>query len=59
MIGDANGTTRTAVNVIVGPDKAARFFLGLVAKYGEQSLLHFTPALVNGQLGFVNSGSPR
>ncbi|WP_420752569.1 sigma-70 family RNA polymerase sigma factor [Rhodococcus sp. O3] len=58
MIGDANGTTRTAVNVIIGPEKAARFFLGLVQKYGERSLLGFTPALVNGQLGFVNSGSP-
>lgn len=58
MIGDANGSTRTAVNIIVGPDKTARFFLGLVQMYGPESLRTYTPVLVNGQLGFVTPGSP-
>lgn len=58
VIGDANGTTRTAVNVITGADKAARFILGLAKRYGEQALLSLEPARVNGQLGFVNRGFP-
>ncbi|CAM2930647.1 sigma-70 family RNA polymerase sigma factor [Prescottella defluvii] len=57
-IGDANGTTRTAVNVITGADHTARFFLGLAHRYGLETFLAATPALVNGQLGFVSHGSP-
>jgi len=57
-IGDAGGTTRTALNVIVGADRSARFFLGLVRMYGPESLLAFRPVLVNGRLGFVHPGSP-
>ncbi|MEE2060559.1 sigma-70 family RNA polymerase sigma factor [Rhodococcus artemisiae] len=57
MIGDAGGTTRTSINVIAGPDKFARFFLGLVHLYGEQALMSLEPALVNGELGFLNHGS--
>ncbi len=54
MIGDANGTTSTALNVITGPDKVARFFLGLMRRYGftevgESSGFEFV--LVNGRLG--------
>ncbi|PTR28741.1 RNA polymerase sigma-70 factor (ECF subfamily) [Rhodococcus sp. OK519] len=56
-IGDANGTTRTAVNVITGADHTARFFLGLAHKYGLETFLAATPARVNGQLGFVSHGS--
>ncbi|MFG1783448.1 sigma-70 family RNA polymerase sigma factor [Rhodococcus oryzae] len=58
VMGDANGTTRTAVNVIHGSDKFARFFLGLINRYGPQALLALEPAVVNGQLGFYTHGSP-
>ncbi|MCL2533920.1 MAG: sigma-70 family RNA polymerase sigma factor [Nocardiaceae bacterium] len=57
-IGDANGTARTAVNVITGADRSARFFLGLAHKYGAEVFLAVTPVLVNGQLGFLSHGSP-
>lgn len=57
-IGDAGGTTRTAVNVITGADHSARFFLGLARKYGPETFLTVTPVLVNGQLGFLSQGSP-
>ncbi|WP_433681182.1 sigma-70 family RNA polymerase sigma factor [Nocardia sp. CA-119907] len=57
LIGDANGTTSTAVNVIGGADKVARFFLGLVRKYGldgsAEPTLEYEFASVNGQLGLV------
>ncbi len=56
VMGDANGTTRTAVNVIRGAEKFARFFLGLKNRYGPGSLDALTPVLVNGQLGVANSG---
>lgn len=58
VVGDAGGTARTALNVIVGADRVARFFLGLVRMYGADSLLAFRPVLVNGRLGFVHPGSP-
>jgi RNA polymerase sigma-70 factor, ECF subfamily len=56
VVGDANGTTATAVNVIHGPDKFARFYLGLFARYGESALETFRPVLVNGQLGLWTNG---
>lgn len=56
MIGDSGGTTRTAAQVVRGPDKCARFFLGLVAMYGPDSLSSMMPALVNGQLGYYSRG---
>ncbi|EME23047.1 sigma-70 family RNA polymerase sigma factor [Rhodococcus triatomae] len=58
LIGDAGGTTRTAVNVIVGPEKVARFHLGLAARYGELMMRSSEPALVNGELGLISGGSP-
>ncbi|WP_327121560.1 sigma-70 family RNA polymerase sigma factor [Nocardia sp. NBC_01730] len=60
MIGDANGTTATAVNVLHGSDRIARFFLGLVRKYGlnEDSSPVYEFASVNGQLGLVVTGRP-
>ncbi|WP_346764709.1 sigma-70 family RNA polymerase sigma factor [Rhodococcus sp. HNM0569] len=51
-IGDANGTTKTAPNVIRGPEKFARFFVGLTRMYGVEALMTRTPVLVNGRLGF-------
>jgi RNA polymerase sigma-70 factor (ECF subfamily) len=56
MMGDANGTTSTAVNVIRGADKFARFFLGLLKRYGDDSLASLQPVLVNGQLGVASAG---
>ncbi len=56
MIGDSGGTTRTAVQVVRGTDKCARFFLGLVAMYGSNTLGSMSPASVNGQLGYLSRG---
>lgn len=55
MTGDSGGKARTAVNVVRGNDKVARFLLGLVHKHGIS-----TPRLVhvNGELGLVLPGSP-
>ncbi|MGO4614063.1 sigma-70 family RNA polymerase sigma factor [Nocardia sp. 2YAB30] len=60
MIGDANGTTATAVNILHGSDRIARFFLGLVRKYGlnEGPSPVYEFASVNGQLGLVVTGRP-
>jgi RNA polymerase sigma-70 factor (ECF subfamily) len=51
MIGDGGGKARTAVNTVVGADRTARFFLGLLRKYGFFPEMSF--ALVNGDLGVV------
>ena len=56
VIGDANGTTGTAVNVIHGPEKFARFFLGLLERYGDSVIGAMQPVVVNGQLGLWTSG---
>lgn len=56
VMGDANGTTRTAVNVIHGAEKFARFFLGLLRRYGEGSMSAMVPVKVNGQLGVATYG---
>ncbi|MCP2317384.1 RNA polymerase sigma-70 factor, ECF subfamily [Nocardia amikacinitolerans] len=57
LIGDANGTTSTAVNIVGGAEKIARFMLGLVRKYGigdtDQAATRYEFATVNGQLGLV------
>jgi RNA polymerase sigma-70 factor (ECF subfamily) len=57
VIGDANGRTRTAINVITGPDKVARFLLGLVAKY-DLGRVPVQPVLVNGDLGLLFPPTP-
>ena len=56
VIGDANGTTNTAINVIQGPEKFARFYVGLFGRYGQAALDSFQPVLVNGQLGLWTDG---
>jgi RNA polymerase sigma-70 factor (ECF subfamily) len=56
VIGDSNGTTNTAINIIHGPEKFARFYVGLLERYGEKALESMQPVLVNGQLGFWTSG---
>lgn len=56
MIGDSGGTTPTAAQVVRGPNKCARFYLGLVGMYGPGTLESMVPATVNGQLGFYTAG---
>lgn len=58
VIGDADGTTSTAVNILRGADRIARFYLGLVRKYGLDGsdvdpAYNYEFASVNGQLGLV------
>ncbi|MFB7721279.1 MULTISPECIES: RNA polymerase sigma factor SigJ [unclassified Nocardia] len=57
-IGDAGGTTATAINVVAGVDKNARLWLGLRTRHGfddpavyESGAFEFV--LVNGQLGIL------
>lgn len=58
LTGDANGKVSTAVNVIHGPDKVARFMLGLARRYGPAFVTATQLALVNGELGAYTEGSP-
>ncbi|OHU48308.1 sigma-70 family RNA polymerase sigma factor [Mycobacteroides chelonae] len=51
ITGDSDGKAPTAVRVIRGPDKVARFLLGLLDRYGPQMIQAINPALVNGQFG--------
>ncbi|AKC40068.1 RNA polymerase sigma-70 factor [Mycolicibacterium phlei] len=51
MTGDSDGKAPTAVRVIRGPNKVARFLLGLLDRYGPQMIQAINPALVNGQFG--------
>lgn len=51
MTGDSDGKAPTAVRVIHGPDKVARFLLGLMERYGPQMTQAINLALVNGQFG--------
>lgn len=55
-IGDANGTTSTAINVIHGPEKFARFYLGLLARFGDGAFEAMQLVRVNGQLGIATTG---
>lgn len=58
IIGDANGTTTTAINVITGATKIARFFVGLTTKFGRQRFEAFYPVSVNGELGLYQPAGP-
>jgi len=55
--GDANGRAPTAARVIRGPDKVARFLLGLARRYGPNWLSSSQLALINGQLGSYAVGA--
>jgi RNA polymerase sigma-70 factor (ECF subfamily) len=55
--GDANGRAPTAARVICGPDKVARFLLGLARRYGPNWLSSSQLALINGQLGSYALGA--
>ncbi|MDF3337323.1 sigma-70 family RNA polymerase sigma factor [Mycolicibacterium septicum] len=56
--GDSNRRAPTAARVIHGPDKVARFILGLSKRYGPNWLAGSQFALVNGQLGVYTTGAP-
>jgi RNA polymerase sigma-70 factor, ECF subfamily len=56
--GDAAGKAPTAVHVIHGPDKVARFMFGLARRYGSAMFTATQLALVNGELGAYTAGSP-
>ncbi|WP_063062378.1 RNA polymerase sigma factor SigJ [Nocardia sienata] len=64
MIGDSGGTTQTARNVIFGPAKVARLFLGLIRRYGlDRPGVDFVAenvefVRVNGQLGVLVHARP-
>jgi RNA polymerase sigma-70 factor, ECF subfamily len=56
--GDSNGKAPTAVQVIHGPDKVARFMFGLAQRYGPAFFTANQLGLVNGELGVYTAGSP-
>ncbi|MGH3541028.1 MAG: sigma-70 family RNA polymerase sigma factor [Mycobacterium sp.] len=56
--GDSNGKAPTAVQVIHGPDKVARFMFGLAQRYGPAFFTANQLARVNGELGAYTAGSP-
>jgi RNA polymerase sigma-70 factor (ECF subfamily) len=59
LIGDSDGKARTARNRIDGPDKVARFLLGLMQRYGgDRATGNIQLALVNGDLGVVFADLP-
>ena len=58
LTGDANGKASTAVHVIRGPDKVARFMLGLARRYGPMFVTANQLALINGELGAYTAGFP-
>jgi RNA polymerase sigma-70 factor, ECF subfamily len=56
--GDAAGKAPTAVHVIHGRDKVARFMFGLARRYGPAMFTANQLALVNGELGAYTAGGP-
>ncbi|MGB9304860.1 MAG: sigma-70 family RNA polymerase sigma factor [Mycobacterium sp.] len=58
LTGDANGKASTAVNVIHGADKVARFMFGLARRYGPAFFTANQLALINGELGVYTAGVP-
>jgi RNA polymerase sigma-70 factor, ECF subfamily len=55
--GDSNRRAPTATRVIHGPDKVARFIIGLAGRYGPRLLESGRLGLVNGELGFYTEGA--
>lgn len=56
--GDSNRRAPTAMRVVHGPDKVARFIFGLAQRYGPSFATANQLALVNGELGAYTAGSP-
>ena len=58
LTGDSNGKAPTAINVIHGADKVARFMFGLAQRYGPAMYTAYQLGLVNGELGIYTAGLP-
>jgi RNA polymerase sigma-70 factor, ECF subfamily len=58
LTGDSNGRAATAVNVIHGAEKVARFMFGLARRYGPAFFTANQLALINGELGAYTAGAP-
>jgi RNA polymerase sigma-70 factor (ECF subfamily) len=58
LIGDGGGRANTARQLVAGPDKVARFLLGLLQRYGTAAMSAVRFALVNGDLGVVMPDAP-
>jgi RNA polymerase sigma-70 factor, ECF subfamily len=58
LTGDANGKAPTAINVIHGADKVARFMFGLAHRYGPEMFSSYQLGLINGELGGYTVGFP-
>ncbi|MCV7079946.1 sigma-70 family RNA polymerase sigma factor [Mycobacterium szulgai] len=56
--GDSNGKAPTAVQIIHGADKVARFMFGLARRYGPAFFTVNQLALINGELGAYTEGCP-
>ena len=56
--GDSNRMAPTAPRVVHGPDRVARFMLGLVRRYGPRFFEAGLPARINGELGLYTAGMP-
>lgn len=50
---DGGGKVSTALNPIIGPDKVARYLLGIQQKYFSLIQAEMQLALINGQLGLI------
>ena len=58
LIGDSGGKARTAARPMVGADKIARFFFGLLEQYGLEALGAAEFVLVNGDVGVALPAIP-
>jgi RNA polymerase sigma-70 factor, ECF subfamily len=56
LMTDSGGKAPAAVNPLTGPDRVARFFVGIAAKRAAY-MTRVVPALLNGDPGFVVFGS--
>jgi RNA polymerase sigma-70 factor, ECF subfamily len=56
--GDSDGKAPTAIQIIHGPDKVARFAFGLARMYGPAMFTTYQLGLVNGELGIYTPGCP-
>jgi len=56
--GDSNGKAPTAVQIVHGSDKVARFMFGLAQRYGPAMFSASQLGLVNGELGIYTAGRP-
>lgn len=58
LTGDSNGKAPTAIQVIHGADKVARFMFGLAQRYGPSMFTASQLGLINGELGIYTAGCP-